>query len=233
MAAFAADLRRMTICFIQMDVDLGNPTEQSLRLIHHAFLTAQRIIYRERGTIRQLLQDDKGLIAIAIFGMPPFSPLETDALCGMRAMLAVREELQALGIPVAIGAATGTAYSGFVGSLERREMCAMGTKVNMAARLMSKAGPGGLLVDEETRLLVEQDRLSVVEWDATQLMTFKGMNGPQKVNKVLNRCGAKFTSQHFSRNDMSTNASILQNFSTDLSLSGSHAVDDTRCLLQV
>ncbi len=37
-------------------------------------------------------------------------------------------QLPELGIDVYVGITTGTAYSGFVGSQSRREMCAMGRK---------------------------------------------------------------------------------------------------------
>lgn len=62
----------------------------------------------------------------------------------------MRTALRELDIDVSIGITSGSAYSGFVGSNTRREMCAMGSIVNMAARLMGKAGDNGILVDEET-----------------------------------------------------------------------------------
>ena len=41
--------------------------------------------------------------------------------------------------------------AGFVGTPRRREMCLLGSTVNWAARLMAKAGPGAVLVDEATQ----------------------------------------------------------------------------------
>lgn len=99
-------------------------------------------------------------MAICVAGMPPFAPHNNDPARAVLATLEARDALSALGIGTAAGVATGSAYSGFVGGPQRREMCAMGSTVNMAARLMGlaaaagRAGGGGggrLLVDRATR----------------------------------------------------------------------------------
>lgn len=53
---------------MQLDVDLDSTVNESLNKIHLAFLCVQRTVYERRGTIRQLIQDDKGLVIIAVFG---------------------------------------------------------------------------------------------------------------------------------------------------------------------
>jgi hypothetical protein len=83
--------------------------------------------------------------------MPPHAPHANDAARGALAALEIRASLAALGVAAAAGVATGQAYSGFVGGPRRREMCAMGSTVNMAARLMGLAGSGGVVVDALTR----------------------------------------------------------------------------------
>ena len=108
-----------------------------------------QVIYERGGTLRQFLQDDKGLLAICVFGMPPGLQHDSDPLRGVLSALDIRDRLAALGLRAGIGVTTGRAYSGFVGSDGRREMCAMGSVVNMAARLMCKA-EGGVLVDRAT-----------------------------------------------------------------------------------
>lgn len=109
------------------------------------------------GTVYR--QDDKGLVAICVAGMPPFAPHTDDPARAVLATLEARSALSALGICAAAGVATGAAYSGFVGGPQRREMCAMGSTVNMAALLMGLAaaagrsggrGGGRLLVDRAT-----------------------------------------------------------------------------------
>jgi len=46
--------------------------------LHEAFKVVQRRVYAHSGTIRQFLQDDKGLVVISVFGMPPFEPHADD-----------------------------------------------------------------------------------------------------------------------------------------------------------
>ena len=148
-APFAAEVRKMTVLFVRLHLDLENPDHGTLEDSHRALLTIQKAIYTRNGTLRQFLQDDKGLLAICIMGMPPFSPHENDPTRGVLAAMDIRRGLELLGMKVGIGITTGTAYSGFVGSIKRREMCAMGSMVNMSARLMCKAGEG-ILVDRNT-----------------------------------------------------------------------------------
>ncbi|EKX50675.1 hypothetical protein GUITHDRAFT_67033, partial [Guillardia theta CCMP2712] len=79
----------------------------------------------------------------------------------------MRKWVQDLSIKLSIGITTGTAYSGFVGSSTRREMCAMGSVCNMAARLMCKAGENVILVDKETHdassLMIEFEQMPAVK----------------------------------------------------------------------
>jgi adenylate cyclase len=122
-------------------------------------------------------QDDKGLLAICVVGMLPSEPHDNDPLRGVLAGMEMREALANLGINVCIGITTGSAYSGFVGSNTRREMCAMGSIVNMAARLMGKAGDGGILVDDVTKDAAE----IMVDFLAMDPVKVKGRDEPLAV----------------------------------------------------
>ena len=84
-----------------------------------------------------------------MMGMPPFLPHGSDPTRGVLAALDARAALAARGIGAGVGVTTGTALSGFVGGAARRELCAMGSVVNLAARLMVAAGDG-VLVDGAT-----------------------------------------------------------------------------------
>ena len=76
-------------------------------------------------------------------GMPPYAPHDNDPVRAVLAGLEMNRKLPEMGIGVYIGVTTGTAYSGFVGSQSRREMCAMGSIVNMSARYAnSQKSPG-------------------------------------------------------------------------------------------
>jgi hypothetical protein len=65
-APFAADVRRLSVIFISLWLDLESPDESTVEQAHQALLAIQKAIYRRKGTLRQFLQDDKGLLAIAV-----------------------------------------------------------------------------------------------------------------------------------------------------------------------
>ena len=123
-----------------------------------------------------MVHDDKGLVVIAIFGMPPAAPHPNDPARAAHTALDLHARLAAAGIGASVGVTTGPAFSGFVGSRRRREMCAMGSTVNMAARLMA-AADGGVLVDAATR-----DRSALtVRYAARPPLVVKGRDDPVAV----------------------------------------------------
>ena len=122
-----------------------------------------------------MVHDDKGLVVIAIFGMPPAAPHPNDPARAAHTALDLHARLAAAGIGASVGVTTGPAFSGFVGSRRRREMCAMGSTVNMAARLMA-AADGGVLVDAATR-----DRSALtVRYAARPPLVVKGPGRPAR-----------------------------------------------------
>jgi hypothetical protein len=90
--------------------------------------------------------DDKGCVLIACWGMPNMSYLD-NAHRALEAAAKIRPELERLGMQTSIGVTSADVYCGTVGSLERMEYAAIGSEVNMAARLMGKA-KGRLLVGQ-------------------------------------------------------------------------------------
>jgi hypothetical protein len=181
-APFAADVRKLTVMFIRLELDLEKPSHDTVLMTHKACLVIQNATYHCKGTLRQFLQDDKGCLAICVMGMPPFSPHDNDPVRAVLAALEIAHKLpEQLGIGVYIGITSGTAYSGFVGSQTRREMCAMGSMVNMAARLMCKAGKNQIWVDEDTREACDL----MVEFDTLQPVQVKGRDAPLNVFRGL------------------------------------------------
>lgn len=92
--------------------------------------------------------DDKGSTLVIGFGLPPFSHEDDSVRCAIAGM-ALLEKLRSLGLQPKIGIATGTCYSGVIGSEQRREYTIIGAVVNLAARLM-QAAQDGILCDERT-----------------------------------------------------------------------------------
>eukprot|EP00741_Cyanophora_paradoxa_P022785 tig00021517_g22006.t1 len=112
-----------------------------LGALNRIVAAAQAAMEQYEGSIRQVMHDDKGMVVICAFGLP-FQSHEDD---GARAVSAagyiVREVAAATGRAWRphIGIATGTAYSGFVGSRARSEYMLVGDSIVVAARLMGLA----------------------------------------------------------------------------------------------
>jgi hypothetical protein len=98
--------------------------------------------------LRQFLVDDKGCVLIACWGMPHLSYLD-NASRALSAAAKIHRKLNKLEMECSFGITTGDVYCGTVGSSLRMEYAAIGSVVNMAARLMGKAH-GGILIDDPT-----------------------------------------------------------------------------------
>lgn len=95
---------------------------------------------------------------LALFGDP--APHQDHALRAVRTALDMQNEMEALqkrwiaegksGLQVRIGIATGEAYVGNASSPGFIEYVVIGQVIDLAARLESKATPGGILISEET-----------------------------------------------------------------------------------
>jgi class 3 adenylate cyclase/tetratricopeptide (TPR) repeat protein len=96
------------------------------------------------GRINRLLGD----AVLAFFGTPVAH--ENDPERAILAALRLRESVQQLGFDVTVGINTGDLYLGEVGTDAHHEVTAMGTPINLAARLREKAAPGEILVGATT-----------------------------------------------------------------------------------
>ena len=148
LTAWVPVLRPLTVLFIGVaGLQYGRP-DVAERL--HTFLrTTQRTLYRFEGTLRQFIVDDKGTVVMALFGAPPFAHEDDPARAALCA-LHLREAAIEQTLDLAMGIATGQVFSGPVGGKARYEYTAMGDTVNLAARLMGKAGHGHILCEFDT-----------------------------------------------------------------------------------
>ncbi|HEU5098812.1 MAG TPA: tetratricopeptide repeat protein [Roseiflexaceae bacterium] len=130
-----AELRRVTVIFAQLPIgDLAAQLEQA-QAVMQALQTA---LYRFEGSVNKISLDDKGITLVAALGLPPLAH-EDDPARGVQAAQAMRRALFDLGLPCAIGVASGRAFCGEIGSRLRREYTMIGDVVNLAARLMQAA----------------------------------------------------------------------------------------------
>jgi class 3 adenylate cyclase/tetratricopeptide (TPR) repeat protein len=141
-----AEFRNVAVLFVQLSNRNGrNPDSVSL---HAAVGEIQSILMRREGCVYQFVMDDKGIVLIGAFGLA--SPAhEDDPARGVRCALAIQTQLQFSGMEASIGVASGRAFCGVIGSATRRQYTAVGSVMNMSARLM-QAAAGRVLCDQTT-----------------------------------------------------------------------------------
>jgi class 3 adenylate cyclase/tetratricopeptide (TPR) repeat protein len=132
-------------------------------------------VRRFGGTVLNVMGD----AIVAVFGAPVAH--EDDADRAVRAGLAIRDcqlsgstEPTSVPLRVHVGINTGEVMAGLVGPEERRDYTVMGDTVNTAARLMSAAATGTVLVGEETYLSTRQR----IDYDALTPVDAKGKDRP-------------------------------------------------------
>jgi class 3 adenylate cyclase/tetratricopeptide (TPR) repeat protein len=140
--------RRSAVLFVKF---LGPPSNDPVadEGMQRFFVEAAGLVDALGGTVNKIDTGDKGSKLLVLFGAPVAH--EDDP---RRAALAARALVELGGrqeppLDVRIGLQVGRIFAGIVGSIRRREYTAMGDAVNLAARLMERAGPNEILVTEE------------------------------------------------------------------------------------
>ena len=154
-----AELREVSVLFIHTEgvnltAESNGGIDEATTLGQNLMLEIQKSIFQYEGSINKMAIDDKGLVTIAVFGLPPL-PHDDDPLRAVRAAKALVAAIpERLGnhVKCSVGISSGQTFCGVVGSQKRREYTVMGDMVNLAARLMSMAPKLGqkILVDEST-----------------------------------------------------------------------------------
>lgn len=72
-AAPAAELREITVLFIAVDgIELSdNDLDAATQRGHDLMLEIQGVLYAVEGSVNKMQVDDKGLLVLAAFGLPP------------------------------------------------------------------------------------------------------------------------------------------------------------------
>ncbi len=144
-----AELRRLTVVFIRViGVDYAAPTEEVSDQVSSIMQSLQTSVYRFDGSISQFRADDKGIVLLASFGLPPRTH-EDDASRAVLAALEAHGGMRALGFKSAVGVATGQVFCGDIGGPARRDFTMIGDVVNLAARLQ-EVQADGVLTDAAT-----------------------------------------------------------------------------------
>lgn len=146
--AFQIELRPVTALFVRFtgidydqDADADKKLDQLIRLV-------QQVVARYEGNVLQLTIGDKGSYLYAAFGAP--SAHEDDPARALSAALEIRDQSVLLDFlePVQIGISSGIMRTGAYGGKSRRTYGVLGDEVNLAARLMTNALPGTILISK-------------------------------------------------------------------------------------
>lgn len=145
------EFRRLAVVFVQVSGPKRALALDSDRA-NQAFRCVQQPVYELGGGVLQFCHDDKGVVAVAAMGLPGMAH-EDDAERALLAALAIQDGLGEMKMAAGVGVATGRVFCGALGNRRRRQYSAVGSVVNLAARLMG-SGKASVLCDAETRAAV-------------------------------------------------------------------------------
>ena len=136
--------------------------QEVVDLLNQYFPDMVGIIFRHGGTLEKFVGD----AVLAVWGAPVEQPDDADravaAALEMQAAVARLNEARApLGKPpisVHMGIASGQVAAGYIGTDSYIQFAVIGDTTNVASRICSAAGPGEILIGEQTRALVTADR---------------------------------------------------------------------------
>lgn len=174
-----ADLRGFTALSERME------PEEIARMLNEFFSAMTDEIFREDGTLDKYLGDG----VMAFFGDPVAHPDHAER--AFRAAIAMQKRMQELqafwdsqgreSTGMGIGISTGHAIVGNTGSPTRMEYTAIGSTVNIAARLADIAGAGQTLTTRKTYRRVQH----VVDGQPRAPATVKGFTHPVEIVEIM------------------------------------------------
>jgi predicted ATPase/class 3 adenylate cyclase len=155
---FVGEHRRVVSLFVNffgLDYDGDPAVGQKLQ---RYFELVQGIVHRYGGRLNRVTTGDKGSVLHIIFGAP-VTHEDNEARAVGSALEMQRRVVEARELPFIadqrVGIASGFVFAGNVGSDRRHEYTVLGDVVNLSARLMQGASPGGVLADHSTARQVE------------------------------------------------------------------------------
>jgi len=156
---FVSEMRTVSVLFMCID-GLDVSTEIGSIMAQQVMSSIQKSVYTQEGSVNKFLVDDKGVLLLVCFGLHPLLHAD-DPLRAMLAGQRMLDQLKEMELSGCVGVCTGRVWCGVVGTSKRREYTVLGDTVNLAARLMGKAGTKdfdqakGLLCDRATKEAVQ------------------------------------------------------------------------------
>lgn len=171
--AFLTELRPATALFLRftgIDYDGDQAAGEKLSVF---IQQVQNILTPYEGVLLQLNIGDKGSYLYISFGAPIAH--EDDARRSIQAALVLVQLPQVLPFlqPIQIGISNGTMRTGAYGGITRRTYGALGDDVNVAARLMTAAAAGQILVSAQ----VQRSVAGLVSFGSALALNVKGKAG--------------------------------------------------------
>ena len=161
---------------------------EELTALLNQYLTEMSAIAMAHGaTVDKYIGD----AILAFFGDPISRGAKEDAVACVRMAIAMQQRMRELSalwrskgieqpFELRIGITTGYCTVGNFGSEDRLDYTAIGNAVNLAARLQANTEPGSILLDAETRSLVD----GAVRAEERGVMSIKGFARPISVFAV-------------------------------------------------
>ena len=171
------EFRTITSVFISFE---GVTTHEMLDVFVTVVLDQ---INKFSGYFKEIDFGDKGGVLFGFFGAPV--SFENNMERALEFISATREELRSLqehtSLKFRMGTTIGMAYTGIVGGKERCQYAAVGNRVNLAARLMTYADWGELLMDEEIQ------KARNFDFQHKGDIKYKGIKGSVPTFKLIGR----------------------------------------------
>jgi adenylate cyclase len=156
MGELLTELRPIVAFFLRFGgIDYDSDPQAGSRLNDY-ICAVQNLLHRSGGSLMEINSGDKGSYLYISFGAGVSH--EDDTRRAVSAALQLRQLNTGLGAsaPIQIGITRGTMRTGSYGGSTRRSFGCLGDDVNLAARLMSQAAPGEVLVSRRVQKEVWQ-----------------------------------------------------------------------------
>lgn len=172
---FFSDIRGFTL------MSERRPPEEAVKILNSCLSLQANKVKQFRGDIDKYVGD----CVVALFSG------EESALSAIRCAIEIQKALDGHNaanaveqpVRVGIGIVTGEVILGSIGSEDRRDFTAVGSNVNLCARLCSMAGPGEILLAESSYLPVQD----LVAAERLEPLNLKGFTKPIPVYRVAVR----------------------------------------------
>jgi PAS domain S-box-containing protein len=166
----------------------GRDPEYIVQVLNEYFSEAVEIVLRHSGYIDKFIGD----CIMAAWGVPLQSEL-VDAQLAVSCALEIQHTVkspersffrgEAKNLAIGIGIHTGPLVAGNLGSSQRVDYTMIGDTVNIAARLEGVAGPGEIIITENTKTHLSED----YRIKRKQPVRVKGKSEPLKIYSVLKK----------------------------------------------